>query len=110
MEPLVLYVSTHLRLLHLGGCSMMGGNMVNDIRSACATHAPFPISGYRLAADWAGSAVIDFAYMNLVLEEGLAPGEAVRQVRSMISFAGSNESPEAAIPCADLAISEATPR
>jgi hypothetical protein len=62
--------------------------------------------GFTKVADWAGSAVIDFSYLDLVLSRGIAPGEAVRQVRRSVSFAGEEELADVAIRPAGLKIVE----
>lgn len=130
-EPVVLYVSSHgtgegitvgkqvlsgefigrqlryapeVRLVHLGACETMAGAAPAALRKACGQD--LPVSGFTRVADWAGSAVIDFAYLDLVLSRGMAPGEAVRQIRKSITFAGEAESPEAAIKPAGLRIVE----
>ncbi len=131
--PVVLYVSSHgtpeglqaggdsidgatigsalrdagdLRLLHLGGCSMMRGDMAGDIRAMAAPHARFPISGFTRDVDWAASALVDLAYMDLVLEQELAPADAVEQARAMLSFAGEGARGEP-LPGTDLVIVDA---
>jgi hypothetical protein len=112
-EPVVLYVSSHgtragiptgggtvdgrtlgaalrdagnLKLLHLGACELLAGDFASDVRAAAG--ADFPISGFTEDVDWAGSAIVDFTYLHLVLELGVEPAEAVEEVRSMLSFAG----------------------
>ena len=65
-----------------------------------------PVSGFSRVADWAGSAVIDFAYLDLILSRGIAPGEAVRQIRKSMSFAGEEDSPGSVIAPAGLSIIE----
>ncbi len=114
-EPVVVYISSHgspegieahgdhidgktigealrgageLRLLHLGGCALLGGDLGEQVLASAAPHAPFPITGFKVSVDWAGSAIVDFTYLDLVLEHEMAPAAAVATVRSMISFAG----------------------
>jgi hypothetical protein len=84
-----------IRLLHFGACSLLAGDLGHDVRRAHAPHEPFPISGFRTDVDWAGSAIVDFTYLDLVLERGLAPEDAVRETRRMLSFAraGGRDSP-----------------
>lgn len=115
VEPVYLYVSSHgspegvfagaesidgrtigeclrdageLRLVHLGGCDTLGGSMGGEILAAAAPHPAFPITGFKVSVDWAGSAIVDFTYFDLLLERGFAPEQAVRAVRSMVTFAG----------------------
>lgn len=131
IEPVVFYVSSHgtekgitvgsellegafigtqlrdassVKLVHLGSCLTMAGTMAQDIRKA--SKLPAPVSGYTRTADWAGSAVIDFAYLDLVLSRQLSPGEAVRQIKDNMSFAGEQGKPGSAIAPAGLKIVE----
>jgi hypothetical protein len=112
-EPAVLYISSHgtraglssaggtidgtavgaalgdageLRLIHLGACDVLAGDFARDLRAASGKSVP--ISGYTQTVDWAASAIVDFTYLNLILEGGLAPAEAQTAVRRMLSFAG----------------------
>ncbi|HKD99745.1 MAG TPA: hypothetical protein VKE69_01945 [Planctomycetota bacterium] len=131
VEPVVLYVSSHgtrkgiavggevidgatmgaalrgldnLSLLHLGACETLGGDFASQVRSAAATARPFPISGFTVPVDWAGSAIVDFTYLDMVLERGLAPEKAVEAVRSMLTFAGPPGRADDAIPGTNLTI------
>ena len=115
VEPVVLYVSSHgteqgiqlgsevvgageisaaladvpdLHLLHFGSCRVLGGGVPAAIRASRAGDARFPISGYTRDADWAGSAITDFTYLELVLARGIAPAAAVRHTLRTVLFAG----------------------
>jgi hypothetical protein len=77
----------HIKLLHFGTCLVAGGDAPKKIYEAMGPSARFPISGYRNSADWAGSAVIDFMYLELVMARGFAPSVAVEQVRQSMTFA-----------------------
>jgi len=128
-EPVVLYLSSHgteegislgveeagaeeliaaladlpdLELLHFGSCSVMGGEIPTRITDAREGAARFPISGFTRPADWAGSAVVDFTFLELVLVRGLAPHRALEATREMVSFA--RESSEGPIAGSGLAI------
>lgn len=76
-----------LRLLHFGTCMVAGGEIPKKIFQALGPAATFPISGYVNAADWSGSAVLDFTYLELVLGRGMSPAEAVSQTCKMVTFA-----------------------
>ncbi len=131
VEPVVLYVSSHgtragiqtgdglldgaaigaalrdagdLTLVHFGACEMLAGDLPKELREAAAPHAAFPISGFPVAVDWAGSALVDFTYMELVLGRGVRPADAVRQTREMLSFARPAENSVGPIPGTGLAI------
>ncbi|MCX6979180.1 MAG: hypothetical protein NTV08_00230 [Verrucomicrobia bacterium] len=130
-EPMVFYIASHgnekgitvgkevldgtfigtqlrdaasVKLIHLGSCRTMAGTAAQDIRKA--SKLPAPVSGYTRTADWAGSAVIDFAYLDLVLSRHLSPAEAVRQMKDSVSFAGEQGKPGSAIAPAGLKIVE----
>lgn len=130
-EPVVLYISSHgspegidaqgdkidgqtigealrsagdLKVLHLGGCSLLGGDLGERVLSSAAPHPAFPITGFKVSVDWAGSAIVDFTYLDLVLEHDMAPAAAVDAVRSMISFAGPPGRKGDPIPGTDLTV------
>jgi hypothetical protein len=132
-EPIVLHISSHgsregiicgektidgktiaeclkgigdLRLLHFGTCLVAGGDIPKQIHNALGDSAHFPISGYANSADWGGSAVIDFTYLDLIFSKHLSPAEAARQTRKMLSFATAKGNPGDAITPADLVIIE----
>jgi len=131
VEPVIVYISTHgtpegiaagrelidgevigealrdageIRLVHLGGCALLAGGLGAELRTAAAPHAAFPISGFRQNVDWAASAIVDFTYLDLVLEHGMPPADAVRSVRAMLSFAGQGGREEDAFPGTDLTL------
>jgi hypothetical protein len=131
-EPVVLYVSSHgdekgitvgddrldgkfigellrdapsVKLVHLGACLAMSGAVPRDLRESIGPNAP-PISGFTRVADWAGSAVIDFTYLDLVLTRSLPPSEAVRAILQNISFASDRSDGDAVIAPAGLKIVE----
>ena len=91
-----------LKLLHLGSCQLMAGSGPEAIRKAAKRS--FPISGYVNTADWAGSAAIDFLYLDLVLDRGIAPRSAVEQTRKMLSIATDKTAADAPVAPCDLRI------
>lgn len=130
-EPVVLYISSHgspdgigasgdlidgktigealrdvgdLKLLHLGGCALLAGDLGHKVRAAAAPHPSFPITGFKVSVDWAGSAIVDFTYLDMVLERGMTPAEAVPVVRSMLSFAGPPGRNGDPLPGTDLTV------
>lgn len=113
-EPVVLYISSHgtpdgpaigsdiasvetiaecvrdihnLQLLHFGACALMRGDAPERIAAAMPEGVRFPISGFTEYVDWAGSALVDFTYLEMIFERGLAPVDAVEATRDMLSFA-----------------------
>jgi hypothetical protein len=130
-EPVVLYISSHgteagitvgkntlsgefigqqlrharnIKLVHLGACLTMAGNAPTEIRAASGLKTP--ISGYTKEADWAGSAVIDFMLLDLILCRQIPPAEAVRQVQKSMTFAGEKDAPDSIIKATGLKILE----
>lgn len=95
----------HIKLLHFGTCLIAGGDAPKQIYEAVGPAARFPISGYRNSADWAGSAVIDFMYLELVMARGFAPPVAVEQIRQSMTFA-RDENLSSRIPPAGLVCHE----
>ena len=129
VEPVVLYISSHgspeglaigndgispealgaalksvgdLRLLHLGSCAVLAGDAPARIRAAAGKS--FPISGFVESVDWAASAIVDFTYMQLVLEQGLEPAAAVEATRRMLTFA-NKPGDTGPLPGCDLVLS-----
>jgi hypothetical protein len=92
----------NLQLLHLGSCRLMAGSGPASIRKTSGLG--FPISGYMNVADWAGSAAIDFLYLDLVLCRGIAPDKAVAQTRKMLSIATDKTAADAPVDPCDLRI------
>lgn len=132
VEPIVLYISSHgspeglaigndgispealgaalknvgdLRLLHLGSCAALAGDAPARIRAAAGKD--FPISGFVESVDWAASAIVDFTYMQLVLEQGLEPAAAVAATRRMLTFA-NEPGATGPLPGCDLELSSAS--
>jgi hypothetical protein len=99
-----------LRLVHFGTCLLAGGEIPRKIHRAMREEgvaaADFPISGYVNAADWGGSAIVDFTYLELVLSRGMNPVEAVRQTKRMLTFARESAEPNDAIAPAGLVVFE----
>lgn len=130
-EPVVFYVSSHgkengitvgkhvldgafigkqlryapeVKLVHLGACLAMAGEVPHEIRKAAGTAAP--VSGFTKVADWAGSAVVDFTYLDLVLSRNMKPADAVRQLRENVTFARDEVPQGCSIAPMDLKIVE----
>jgi len=114
-EPVVLVVATHgrpegipadgqmiplgslldslrylgdLRLLHFSACLLMQASEGVAALQSFVDGAGVPISGYRTSVDWAESAIIEFAYLDLILARGLTPAAAAEQMLKLLPFAG----------------------
>jgi hypothetical protein len=90
----------NVKLLHFSACEMMKDRLAVEMVQSLKKHATFPISGYTTCVDWAGSAILEFTYFDMILIRGMAPAEAAEQVRKLITFAGDKEIPGAAIRAA----------
>ncbi|MBI5201061.1 MAG: hypothetical protein HY925_05700 [Elusimicrobia bacterium] len=113
-EPVVVYISSHgepegvvsddgpvgaapiaqalqdarnVRLLHFGACDVMRGKVAEEIQTGLARRGlRFPISGFIESVDWAGSAVADETYLELVLGRDYDPVLAVEETRKLLPF------------------------
>ena len=128
-DPVVLYISSHgskegitvggktigskamadalrdadnLTLLHFGSCLVAGGAVPKEIQKELSSSNKLPITGFTKVADWAGSAVVDFTYLDLIFSRGLSPADAVKQTKKMLSFANETKRPGDAIEPAGL--------
>jgi hypothetical protein len=80
-----------LRLLHFSACLLMQDPVVVTGWRELATRLGFPISGYSTSVDWAGSAIIEFLYLDMILSRGMTPAQAADQVLKLLPFAGDEE-------------------
>lgn len=81
----------NLALLHFSSCLIMGGGIPGQIMSSRHDwNDGFVISGYTKSVDWAGSAIIEFFYLDCILEKGLTPASAARAVLGTMDFAGES--------------------
>lgn len=74
-----------LQLLHFSSC------LVAQDSAQVLREAPFPASGYTTRVDWAESALIEFIYLDMMLEKGLPPARAAEQLLRLVAFAGAEE-------------------
>jgi hypothetical protein len=85
----------NIKLLHFGTCLICSGDVPAKLHEAgCA----FPISGYARPADWGGSAVIDFTYLDLIFSKNLSPADAAKQTKKMLSFANDKAAGDVIAP------------
>jgi hypothetical protein len=103
-----LHGASDLRLLHFSACLLMQDPTVVESLRGLAEDAGFPISGYSTSVDWAASAIIEFAYLELVLARGMTPAQAAEQVGRLLPFAGDAEVEGGVFPAAGFRI--VTPR
>ena len=67
-----------LKLLHFSSCLVGLGR----------TRASFPVSGYRTSVDWGASALLEFTYLDLILNRGFDPAKAAAMLPTLVRFAG----------------------
>ncbi len=77
-----------LRLLHFSACLLMQDPAVVAGWRELSSRLGFPISGYSTSVDWAGSAIIEFLYLDMILSRGMTPAQAAEQVLKLLPFAG----------------------
>jgi hypothetical protein len=82
-----LRTADSLKLLHFSAC------LVGQDAGEALKAAPFPVSGYTTAVDWAQSALTEFIYLDMILEKGLAPARAAEQLLALVRFTGTDEIP-----------------
>lgn len=98
-----------LRLLHFGTCLVAGGDIPKQLYAELGDSARFPISGYANLADWAGSAITDFTYFDLIFSRGMTPAAALKQTTRLLTFAGEHHNDGDVISPAGLVIIEPPP-
>jgi hypothetical protein len=77
----------NLHLLHFSSCLVMNGDMPRTImQSRRDWPDDFIISGYTESVDWGGSAIIEFFYLDMILENGLTPEEAAQATLGSLTF------------------------
>lgn len=81
----------NLAMIHFSSCLVMGGSIPRQIISSRRSWPEgFVVSGYTTSVDWAGSALLEFLYLNLILESGLTPARAAEAVLETLDYAGSS--------------------
>lgn len=81
----------NLALIHFSCCEIMAGGMPGSFIDVKRSWQPgFVVSGYDRSVDWGASAMIEFYYLNLMLEHGFTAHEAAQAVLSDIDFAGES--------------------
>ena len=84
----------NLRLLHFSSC------FVGLDGEHALTQQPFPVSGYTTSVDWNASALLEFTYLDLILNRGLDPAQAAAKLPALISYAGDSVASDSPYPAA----------
>jgi hypothetical protein len=71
----------NLKLLHFSSC------LVGLDGHATLDKQPFPISGYSTIVDWNASALLEFTYLDLMLNRGLDPLVAAAALPRLVTYA-----------------------
>ncbi len=90
----------NLQLLHFSACLLMKEPEAVERLQALSKELRAPISGYTTSVNWAASALIEFTYLELVLNRDHTPHEAGEAVVRMLSFAGDEGPEEDGFPAA----------
>ena len=89
-----LRYADNLDLLHFS-CCLVGHDAERVFRQRnCA------VSGYRTRVDWGVSAVLEFTYLDLMLNRGLDPAQAAAKLPTLISWAGDDVPADSPYPAA----------
>jgi len=74
----------NLKLLHFSSC------LVGLDGQRALTKQPYPVSGYTTSVDWGASAMLEFTYLDLMLNRGLDPAEAAATLPKLVTYAGDS--------------------
>ncbi|MCK5132427.1 MAG: hypothetical protein KAR40_09800 [Candidatus Sabulitectum sp.] len=84
----------NLQLVHFSCCEIMAGRTDEAILNSRSNwKEDFAVSGYTSSVDWGSSAIIEFYYLNQILENGLIPTEAAQALLRDIRFSGTTATP-----------------
>ena len=83
-----------LKLLHFSSClvGLDGENALTD--------QLYPVSGYTTSIDWGASALLEFTYLDLILNRGLDPAEAAARLPELVTYAGDTVAEDSPYPAA----------
>jgi len=87
-----------VQLLHFSACLVMKEDNAGDFVKRIKKNVPFPISGYTTAVDWGGSAIVEFAYLDMMLSKHCSPEDAAALLPQLVAYAG--DEPPAGCPYA----------
>ncbi|MBI4612594.1 MAG: hypothetical protein HY720_03195 [Planctomycetes bacterium] len=80
-------------LVHFSSCGVLAGEFAAEVFDALPSGRGLALSGYASNVDWSASALLEMAYLDLVLGRGLAPSDAAALVKSEFAFAGDEGVP-----------------
>jgi len=82
-----------LRLLHFSSCLVGSGAEAMKPRH-------FAVSGYTTSVDWGVSALLEFTYLDLILNRGMEPREAAEKLPTVVPYALDRAPPGSPYPAA----------
>ncbi|MBM3341355.1 MAG: hypothetical protein FJY56_04480 [Betaproteobacteria bacterium] len=84
----------NLKLLHFSSC------LVGLDGQRALNKQPFAVSGYTTSVDWGASALLEFTYLDLLLNRGLEPAQAAAALPKLVSYCGDLVHAECPYPAA----------
>jgi hypothetical protein len=116
-EPVVLVIASHgvAEGLSVRGKVIDTGRIFESLRDAATLallhfssclvglgkeQATFPVSGYTTSVDWGASALLEFTYLDLILNRGFEPAKAAATLPVLVRFAGDDAPDESPYPAA----------
>lgn len=76
----------NLKLLHFSSC------LVGLDGERALAKQPFPVSGYTTSVDWGASALLEFTYLDLMLNRAMEPAQAAAMLPKLVSYCGDSVS------------------
>jgi hypothetical protein len=92
----------NLKLLHFSSC-LVGLDGLHALAKQ-----PFPVSGYATSVDWGASAMLEFTYLDLMLNRGLDPAHAAAALPKLIAYTGDSVADDSPYPAAGFRFFPAT--
>jgi hypothetical protein len=71
-----------VRLLHFSSC------LVAQNGASALEGRAFPVSGYSTSVDWGASAMLEFTYLDMILNRGWDPADAAAALPKLVRYAG----------------------
>jgi hypothetical protein len=72
----------NLKLLHFSSC------LVGLDGQRALAKQPFPVSGYTTSVDWGASALLEFTYLDFMLNRGYEPADAAKALPKLVTYTG----------------------
>jgi hypothetical protein len=87
-----LHGADAVRLLHFSAClvGLDGDRVLGE--------QPYPVSGYTTSVDWGASALLEFTYLDLVINRGWEPDAAAAALPSIVPYALDTAPPGSPYP------------